>query len=228
MRMCFSQYCREIIEELSGNSVPQEGDNLEAIAWFRAGERIVEAKKVEPCVDRFVAAEMEPRKRGLGRYALRSTFTPSLGYRYRRRLDPTNEAETSELISRTIAVGYVGALDAQAQLRPTINDADVEVIWNCWIVRFQGGVEERVMTKEHVQQVQELGTNLFSGSARSLGLRPLVRGNLGARGLGWMYTNAGMILRLVQSDQIPDGRLTADPLLQVTNRWPWAAWPWAE
>jgi hypothetical protein len=49
-----------------------------------------------------------------------------------------------------------------------------------------------------------------------------LRGRLGARALGQLYARAGLVFRIVESDQVPEAALTAHPM-QVTNRWRWPA-----
>jgi hypothetical protein len=222
----FSEWCRDTIDEWMENYLAQAGDtweNRKARAWLQAEVRIDEAKAVEPVVDRFVTAEMEAHRRGIGRNTRWTHYAKSLGCRYRRRLASgrVDAHDAAQLITRTLAIGYAGTLDAQAQMTDRGLPARTsEAIWNYWIVRVLGDPVRELRPKQHIAHVEKLGIEMFRRSAYGLGLKRLGRGTMGAQALGILYVKAGMMLRLAQS--LPDEFLTGD-LLQGVNRWPWTA-----
>ena len=223
----FSQRCRQLLQSGVKHYDPEEDDSAELIPWLSSADRTAEAVRVEPCVAKFVEAELEPRRVGIGRRSAHTPYSKSFGFRYQGRLHAVDPrlipADPADLITLTLAAGYVAPVFTQAvsnHLRPCA-DTSVELIWYFWIARLLSDLPSDMMADEFLKPSTEQGTDLFCLGARNLGIKTFGRGSgvLGLRALGNLYFSAGMVLRMAQllplADDIPGWE-------QETNNWPWS------
>lgn len=72
-----------------------------------------------------------------------------------------------------------------------------------------------------LRNVRDMGRDLLLGQLKELGVAPRI-GKTKLAFSGMFYGQAGLLLRLLQTDLVPRDRLEGPDLLGVTNRWPYS------
>ena len=129
----------------------------------------------------------------------------------------------------TIAYGYFAMIDAEAiatiggqPFRPIVACRSAEQVWPYWVTNMSSGtLLAQVSGKKEIGKVQNIcGESLYQGLL-DLGL--VGRRRRKVPYVGRFYAQAGMVLRVLQSD-----KLVAEPAsesLAITNRWPFEEMP---
>jgi len=224
----FSQHCRRLVQLGLDNYVPEDGDSAESVPWLESADRTAEAMGVEPCVTRFVEAELESRRVGIGRYSAHTPYSKSFGFRYQGRLQPVDSRlSAADLITLTLAVGYLGPMFAQSTTLhlDSYTTANVELIWNFWVVRLFSDFPVHAVGEDITKQTKAQGTDAFCTGARLLGIKAIGRGSgaFGVRALGDFYASAGMVLRIAQSLSLSEDDILTKGWKDFVNYWPWAS-----
>ena len=224
--MRFSDHVREVRASFDVHPAAV-GEAPASLVWLRDDERVAEAVRVDPLVDRFAELELLPGRPGVGRFAKHTHFAKTLGARYARRLTRMNEEEREgvcDAIRHTMAVGYFFVLDSHAVSGPmnVVEGRTPAAIWDFWVVRLMNDFLEAALSEEQLRAVQTFGTDAFAAASQQAGLRSRGPGSLGTRSLGWVYARGGAVLRIAQSDQVNSesfGRGAWD----LVNPWPYDA-----
>ncbi len=203
-------------------------DGIDA-AWLdyvRADGRLTEAASMTPCVTHMVTSELHPPRDGtpVGRFSSR---VPPLG-----RLLPDlgqHEPAVRRLVIVTVAYGYLAMIDAEAiaaiagqPFRPIVERRSAEQVWPSWVTNMSTGtLLMRVTGRKEIGKVQNIcGESLYQGLL-DLGL--VGRRRRKVPYMGRFYAQAGMLLRVVQSDTLVAEAALGSPA--ITNRWPFEEMP---
>jgi hypothetical protein len=221
----FASACVSVCDRVLASDM---GEGIDA-AWLdyvRDDGRLTEAASMTPCVTRMVTSELHPPPDGnpVGRFSGR---VPPLG-----RLLPDlgqHEPAVRDLVMVTVAYGYFAMIDAEAiaaiagqPFRPIVACRSAEQVWPYWVANMSTGtLLAQVTGKKEIGKVQNIcGESLYQGLL-DLGLVGKRRRKVPY--MGRFYAQAGMLLRVVQSDT-----LVAEPAsdsLAITNRWPFEEMP---
>jgi hypothetical protein len=198
-------------------------------AWLdyvRDDGRLTEAASMTPCVTRMVTSELHPPRDGapVGRFSGRvpplGRFLPDLG---------SHEPAVRRLVMVTVAYGYFAMIDAEAvaaiagrESRPTVTWRSAEQVWPYWVTNMSTGtLLAQVTGKKQIGQVRTIcGENLYQG-LRDLGLVGRLRRKVPY--MGRFYAQAGMLLRVVQSDTLVAEPASDSPA--INNHWPFEEMP---
>ena len=179
-----------------------------------------------PCVARMVSSELHPPPDGtpVGRVSGR---VPPLG-----RLLPDlgqHEPDVRRLVMVTVAYGYFAMIDAEAiaalagrPFPPIIASRSAEQVWPYWVTHMSTGtLLTQVTGKKEIGRVKKIcGENLYQ-ELLDLGLVGKRRRKVPY--MGRFYAQAGMLLRVVQSDTlVPE---PASESLAIANQWPFEEMP---
>jgi hypothetical protein len=196
------------------------------LAYVRDDGRLTEAASMTPCVARMVTSELHPPRDGapVGRFSSR---VPPLG-----RLLPDlgqDEPAVRRLIMVTVAYGYFAMIDAEAiaapagqPSRPTVASRTAEQVWPHWVTNMSSGtLPAQVAGKKEIGKVNNIGGESFYQGLLDLGLVGRRRRNTPY--IGRFYAQAGMVLRVLQSDAlVPE---PASGSVPITDQWPFAQMP---
>jgi hypothetical protein len=196
------------------------------LAYVRDDGRLTEAARMTPCVTRMVTSELHPPADDtpVGRFSGR---VPPLG-----RVLPDleqHERDVRRLVMVTVAYGYFAMIDAEAIAAlagsppgPNVASRSAEQVWPDWVMNMSTGkLLAQMVGKKEIGRVQNIcGESLYQGL--------LELGLVGGRRrkvpyMGRFYAQAGMLLRVVQSDTFVPG--PASELQGITDRWPFAEMP---
>jgi hypothetical protein len=203
-----------------------EGFDAAWLDYVRDDGRLTEAASMTPCVARMVTSELHPPPDGtpVGRVSGR---VPPLG-----RLLPDlgqHEPAVRRLVMVTVAYGYFAMIDAEAiatiagrPFRPIVAARTADWVWPYWVTNMgTGTLLAQVTSKKEIGKVQNIcGESLYQGLF-DLGL--VGRRRRKVPYMGRFYAQAGMLLRVVQSDTLvpePDSESLA-----IANRWPFEEMP---
>ena len=217
---CVSVCDRVVVSDMA------EGIDAAWLDYVRDDGRLTEASSMTPCVTRMVTSELHPPRDGtpVGRFSGR---VPPLG-----RLLPDlgqHEPAVRRLVMVTVAYGYFAMIDAEAiaaiagqPRRPIGECRSAEQVWPYWVMNMSTGtLLTQVTGKKEIGKVQNIcGESLYQGLL-DLGLVGKRRRKVPY--MGRFYAQAGMLLRVVQSDT-----LVAEPASDsqaITNRWPFEEMP---
>ena len=221
----FASACVSVRDRVLASGVA-EGVDAAWLNYLRDGGRVTEAARMTPCVTRMVTSELHPPRDGapVGRFAGR---VPPLG-----RLLPDlgqQEPAVRRLVMVTVAYGYFAMIDAEAiaattgrPFRPIVKCRSAEQVWPYWVTNMSTGtLLTRVTGKKEIGKVQSIcGESLYRGLL-DLGLVGKRRRKVPY--MGRFYAQAGMLLRVVQSDT-PMAEPASDSLA-ITNPWPFKEMP---
>lgn len=201
------------------------------VAYMLADARLSEAEIVAPCISRFVSAELRPPEgvKPVGRFGSISA-TPPVG-KYlglESDADDTVVASVRSLAMEALSYGYFAMTDAEATssqagaLTEVVLDRDAHTIWPYWVTNMgTGRLLRSSVDPGFVRRVANVcGEDLLHG-LRQLGLVGWRRRRVS--GIGWFYAEAGMLLRVLQTDNFQPGP-RSDVLLS-TNAWPFEQMP---
>jgi hypothetical protein len=190
------------------------------VDYVRDQARLTEAASMTPCVTRLVTSELHPPRDGVpvGRSSARlpplCRLLPDLGQ---------HEPAVRTLVTFTVAYGYFAMIDAEAQaaiagqpIPPIVADRGAEQVWPSWVTNMSTGkLLAQVTGKKEIGRVQDIcGENLYQG-LRELGLVGRRRRNVPY--IGRFHAQAGMLLRVVQSDRFGSGPVSESP--EMTEQW---------
>ena len=196
------------------------------LAYVRDDARLAEAGRMTPCVTRMVTSELHPPGDGtpVGRFSGRvpplGQALPDLG-----RHGPA----VRRLVMVTVAYGYFAMIDAEAiaalagsPLGPSVASRSAEQVWPDWVTNMSSGtLLARVARRREIDRVKNIcGESLYQGLLE-LGLVGGRRRKLPY--MGRFYAQAGMLLRVLQSDTFVPG--PASESQQGTDRWPFEEMP---
>jgi hypothetical protein len=191
-------------------------------AHVQGAERRAEAELIEPCPARFVDGEMDPGRRlRVGpRINVDPLGTgPSLAERLGARLIGADENLLDAVrlaVHKVLASGYLAAVEGEEHARIKLSpDRVVEDIWQFWTLHCGVVPEEAGIPTEWARAAREMGSELLVPELKELGLV----GFLGAsklNRLAVMYAQAGLHLRVAQTDFTPDDVFRHDVLLRRT------------
>jgi hypothetical protein len=203
-----------------------EGIDAAWLDYVRDDGRLTEAASVTPCVTRLVTSELHPPRDGnpVGRFSSR---VPPLG-----RLLPDlrqHAPAVRGLVLVTVAYGYFAMIDAEAiaaitrqPVGPTVATRSAEQVWPYWVTNMSSAkLVAQVARKKEIGKVNGICGESFYQGLRDLGLVGRRRRNVPY--IGRFYAQAGMVLRVLQSDTVvPE---PAPELSAITNRWPFEEMP---
>lgn len=214
----FASACVSVCDRVLASDM--DGIDAAWLDYVRDEGRLTEAESMAPCVTRMVTSELHPPRDGasVGRF---SDGVPPLG-----RLLPDlgqQEPAVRELVMFAVAYGYFAMIDAEAiaaiagqPFEPVAARRSAEQVWPHWVTNMSNGtLLARVTGKKEIGKVQNIcGESLYRG-LRDLGL--VGRRRRKVPYMGRFYAQAGMLLRVVQRDE-----LVAEPAsesLAIADRW---------
>jgi len=221
----FASACVSVCDRVLA-SVKVEGLDADWLAYVRDDGRLAEAARMAPCVTRMVTSELHPSAddtpvgRFSGRVPPLGRVLPDLGQQ---------APDVRRLVFVTVAYGYFAMIDAEAIAAlagsppaPNLASRSAEQVWPDWVMNMSSGKPlARVTGKKEITRVKNIcGESLYQG-LRELGL-------VGGRRrkvpyMGSFYAQAGMLLRVVQSDTfVPE---PAAEVQEITDRWPFEEMP---
>ncbi len=221
----FASACVSVCDRVLASDIT-EGIDAAWLDYMRDDSRLAEAASMTPCVTRMVTSELHPPRDGtpVGRFSGR---VPPLG-----RLLPDlgqHEPAVRRLVMVTVAYGYFAMIDAEAiaaisgrPFQPTVEGRSAEQVWPYWVATMGTGARLTQMTgKKEIGKVQNIcGESLYQG-LRDLGLVGKRRRRVPY--MGRFYAQAGMLLRVLQSDTLVTDPASDSPA--ITNRWPFEEMP---
>jgi hypothetical protein len=149
-----------------------------------APERLDEGRLVEACVDRFVIGELDATRRLTASRNYLPGCPPSLaeklGDRYNKAATETIRS-VEHAIRKALAVGYIAMCEADGR-------NGIPADW--------------------AKQVRSAGANSLIADLKPLGLTRFLGGSK-LNQLGMLYAQAGVLLRIVQTDRIPQDEVEA-------------------
>ena len=203
-----------------------EGIDAAWLAYVRDDDRLTEASRGTPCVTRMVTSELHPSAEGtpVGRFSGRvpplGRVLPGLGH---------HGPDVRRLVMVTVAYGYFAMIDAEAvaalagtPLGTNVASRSAEQVWPDWVMNMSTGtLLARVVGKKATGRVKNIcGENLYQGLL-DLGMVGVRRRKVPH--MGRFYAQAGMLLRVVQSDTFVPR--PASELQEITDRWPFEEMP---
>lgn len=180
--------------------------------YVPGAERLEQADVVAPCVERFVIGELDPT-RGLS--VARTPFPgspPSLAEKLGRKFERAS-GETidgiKEAVRRSLAVGYIfhGPIELDNDLS-YCPGRSAEEIWDFWASSSRQMLEDTGMPKHVASAVRNAGANQLVADLKSIGQTRILGGSK-LNQLGMAYAQAGVLLRMTQTDTISDEAFTA-------------------
>lgn len=221
----FASACLSVCDRVLASDTVK-GIDAAWLDYVRDDARLTEAASMTPCVTRLVTSELHPPREGtpVGRFSSR---VPPLG-----RLLPDlgeHEPAVRRLVMVTVAYGYFAMIDAEAiaaiarqPFRPTVASRSAEQVWPYWVTNMSTAkLLAQVARKKEIGKVNGIcGESLYQGLL-DLGLVGRRRRNVPY--MGRFYAQAGMVLRVLQSDTVvPE---SASESSGITNPWPFEEMP---
>ena len=221
----FASASANVRDRVLGSDVA-DGVDEAWLDYVRDDGRLTEAASMTPCVTRMVTSELHPPRDGapVGRFSGRvpplGRFLPDLG---------SHEPAVRRLVMVTVAYGYFAMIDAEAiaviagkPLRPIVACRSAEQVWPLWVMNMgTGTLLAQVTGRKQIGKVQNIcGENLYQ-ELLDLGL--IGRRRRKVPYMGRFYAQAGMLLRVVQSDTLVPEAASGSPA--ITDRWPFEEMP---
>ena len=221
----FASACVSVLDRVLASDMP-EGIDAAWLDYMRDDGRLNEAASMTPCVTRMVTSALHPPDDDTavggssGRVPPLGRLLPDLGQR---------EPAVRRLVMVTVAYGYLAMIDAEAiatigeqPIRRIVACRSAEQVWPYWVTNMSSGtLLAQVSGRKEIGKVQNIcGESLYQGLL-DLGL--VGRRRRKVPYVGRFYAQAGMLLRVLQSD-----KLLAEPAsesLAITNRWPFEEMP---
>lgn len=221
----FASACVSVRDRVLSSDIA-EGLDAAWLEYVRDHGRLTEAASMTPCVARMVTSELHPPDDGtpVGRFSDR---VPPLG-----RLLPDlgrHAPAVRRLVIVAVAYGYFAMIDAEAiaaiagqRLRPIVTCRSAEQVWPLWVTNMgTGTLLAQVTGKKEIGRVQNIcGESLYQ-ELLDLGLVGRRRRKIPY--MGRFYAQAGMLLRVVQSDALVPEPASQSPA--ITDRWPFEEMP---
>ena len=192
------------------------------LAYVRDDSRLTEAARMTPSVARMVTSELHPSAedapvgRLSGRVPPLGLVLPDLGQ---------HEPDVRRLVMVTVAYGYFAMIDGEAVAAlagppqgPSFASRSAEQVWPDWVRDLSTGrLLAQVVGKKVTGRVMNIcGESLYQGLLE-LGLVGRRRGKVPH--MGRFYAQAGMLLRVVQSDTFVPA--DASESEEIAHRWPY-------
>jgi hypothetical protein len=187
-------------------SVQYRFDSSAQADYVRAGERVLEAQAVGPCVWRMAYGELDRT----GAFTASRTglpgSPPSLASKLGSRLSRApldTHVSLVEAIYRATALGYNAWLEQEANgpaEARRIADRSIEDVWAFWSADFRQMLET-VTSKAWASGVRTAGAESLVQDLKSLKLARLLGGSK-VNQLGMVYSTAGVWLRVTQTDSL--------------------------
>ena len=185
-------------------------------------ERRSEAEIVGPCATRFVELEMDPERErtvALSFYPEPLGAGPSLAEQLGAKLTGAHDSLLTAVrlaVHKALASGYLAAVEREegAGVR-FCPERSAEEVWHFWMLNFRVRLEDAGIPNEWAKWARAMGSDLLVSELKELGLI----GFLGAsklNRLGVIYTQAGVHLRMAQTDITPDYVFRHDVRLRRT------------
>ena len=221
----FASACLSVCDRVLASDTA-EGIDAAWLDYVRDDSRLTEAARMTPCEARMVTSELHPPRDGapVGRFSDRvpplGQLLPDLGQQ---------EPAVRGLVMFTVAYGYFAMIDAEAiaaiagrPLRSIVASRSADQVWPYWVTNMSTGtLLAQVTSKKEIGKVQNIcGESLYQGLL-DLGL--VGRRRRKVPYMGRFYAQAGMLLRVVQSDTlVPE---PASESLAIANQWPFEEMP---
>jgi hypothetical protein len=205
----------------------------ELSTFLTASERLQEAATVEACVSRAVVGELDPS----GELAISRTrnfrpWLPGLAWYLQEhgRFDSCGEDELRAMataVRRTLAVGWLYACTPQARFIGTRTE---RAIWTAWAPSAINGstLDDVIPEKKLADKIRNDGAELFRGELRAAGVVGR-RGRLKIEMIGTHIATLGILLRMVQTNEISDDVFEITPPqtreADDPGRWAWERYP---
>ena len=201
----------DVVRSLQRGEIPGSFQSVmasqEGMEYVRAPERLTEAEAVGPCVWWMAYGELDRTQTLTASRTPTPVSPPSLARKLGRRIaDAPVEtyAALIESIYRSTAVGYVSMLHREALGAERIfMKRSTEDIWNVWSRGFRDMLEEGPSSKEWAHQIRTFGGDSLIHDLKALGLTRLL-GSLRLNTLGMIYAQAGVWLRVSQTNEMDD------------------------
>jgi hypothetical protein len=221
----FASACVSVCDRVLASDMV-EGLDAAWLDYVRDDGRLTEAASLTPCVTRLVTSELHPPRDGTpvgrlsGRVPPLGQLLPDLGQ---------HEPAVRRLVMVTVAYGYFAMIDAEAiaaiagqPFRSIVARRSAEQVWPYWVTNMSTGtLLAQVAGKKEIGKVQNIcGESLYQGLL-DLGL--VGRRRRKVPYIGRFYAQAGMLLRVVQSDTLVPEPASESPA--ITNRWPFEEMP---
>lgn len=187
-------------------------NHLDGNPYPLAEERQREAQLVAPCAGRFVDGEMDPTEQrtvARGKRAGPLGAPPSLARKLGDKL-ANAEADTADsaqfAIHKVLASGYLSVAEGEERAGIAFHaDRSAEEVWEFWMATCRTMLEDDGIPKSWAKGVRQMGADLLVGDLKKLKLTRFLGGSKIGQ-LGLMYAQAGVHLRMAQTDNTPDGR----------------------
>jgi hypothetical protein len=216
---------RDAVIDFAGSVERALRDLCEPGDWLdeAINRAVAGAPVVARCVERFVEDEIEPAQRPIGRHwtVPMPPIPTLLG------IGPSAPSATVDglrtALVKTLAIGYAGGIlletapDSPAR---ACRDRSAEVIWQWWVPRIGRFTAEEVIAKEPLERFRAVAKGELKDQLKSLGLKPVFRRRYRFVVTTYMYVEAGMLLRLPQTDFIADEFFDQDDFRAVAAHWP--------
>ena len=221
----FASACVSVCDRVLASDMA-EGIDAAWLDYVRDDGRLAEAASMAPCVARMVTSELHPPPDGTpvgrisGRVPPLGGLLPDLGQ---------HEPAVRRLVMVTVAYGYFAMIDAEAiaaiggqPFRPIVACRSAEQVWPYWVTNMSTGtLLTQVTGKREIGKVQNIcGESLYQGLL-DLGLVGKRRRKVPY--MGRFYAQAGMLLRVLQSDTFVPG--PASESQEGRDRWPFEEMP---
>ncbi len=181
--------------------------------------RAQEAAQVDGCVQRFTRAELEGRD-SVGRVRGGKVFPPLGSYvgKKLRQADQPMIQRVRLAINTAIATGYLGIAVGEADRSEVRTDRTEAQIWDFWVPRIMGAgfLPGIGLPDEVLSPIREGGGHSFVDDLGQIGMARL--GKKLRRAIGSFYAQAGMVLRIAQTD-LADHEMVVSPSSEERAAW---------
>lgn len=221
----FASACASVRDRVLASDTAK-GIDAVWLDYVRDDGRLTEAANMTPCVTRMVTSELHPPRDGtpVGRLSRR---VPPLG----QLLADLGQHESAvrRLVMVTVAYGYFAMIDAEAiaaiaerPFPPIVAGRSAEQVWPYWVTNMStAALLAQVTGKKEIGKVTNIcGESLYQGLL-DLGL--VGRRRRKVPYMGRFYAQAGMLLRVVQSETLVPEAVSES--MAITNRWPFEEMP---
>jgi hypothetical protein len=206
-----------------------------ATTYVTNAERVSEARRVAPCVERFVYGELDlSGELSVGRIGAQRL--PTLA----QLLDAKLRAASREVhvgvthaIRQAVAAGYLAEVQSEPDATPAVvlvADRTPQAIWGFWALGARSRLEGLGVDKSWANKVRGLGASRLVTGLKQLNLTKFFGGSK-LNQLGMIYAQAGVLLRITQTDAVADDELLAKPAQMQSAlgpRWLYEDYPFEE
>lgn len=187
-------------------------DHLDGNPYPLAEERQHEAQLVAPCAGRFVDGEMDPTEQrtvARGKRFGPLGAPPSLAKKLGNKLADadTGTADSVQFaIHKLLASGYLSVTEGEERAGIAFHpERSAEEVWEFWMATCRIMLEDDGIPKSWAQRVRQTGADLLVADLKDRKLTRFLGGSKIGQ-LGLMYAQAGVHLRMAQTDNTTDSR----------------------